>query len=135
MLDHVSVQCADVAASTAFYETVLAPIGGRRIMAFGDVIGFGVPPFPDFWLGPRTTGAGFREAHIAFTAPSRAAARAFFDAAVAAGADVLHRRPCTRSTTLPTTAPSCATPTATTSRPSATPLSKWGAEHLGGGGG
>jgi catechol 2,3-dioxygenase-like lactoylglutathione lyase family enzyme len=90
MLDHLSVQCADVAASAAFYDTVLATIGGQRIMEFGPVIGFGVPPFPDFWLGPRTTGEGFRESHIAFTAPDRAAVHAFFDAAVAAGAEVLH---------------------------------------------
>jgi catechol 2,3-dioxygenase-like lactoylglutathione lyase family enzyme len=45
---------------------------------------------PDFWLGPRTTGEGFRESHIAFTAPDRDAVHAFLDAAVAAGAEVLH---------------------------------------------
>jgi len=89
MLDHLSIQCADVAASAAFYEAVLAPLGGRRILEFGDVVGFGVPPLPDFWLGPRTTGDGSREVHIAFQAPDRAAVRAFFDAAVAAGAEVL----------------------------------------------
>ncbi len=90
MLDHLSIQCADVAASAAFYDIVLAPLGGRRLLDFGTVIGFGVPPKPDFWLGPRTTGDGFREVHVAFTAPDRATVRAFFDAAVAAGADVLH---------------------------------------------
>ena len=36
------------------------------------------------------TGDGFRESHLAFTAPDRATVRAFFDAAVAAGAEVLH---------------------------------------------
>ena len=90
MLDHLSIQCADVAASAAFYDTVLATIGGTRIMDFGEVIGYGVPPQPDFWLGPRQTGEGFRESHIAFSAPSRDAVQAFFDAAVAAGAQVLH---------------------------------------------
>ena len=73
MLDHVAIQCADVGASAAFYDTVLAPLGGKRILEFGDVIGFGVPPMPDFWLGPRNTGEGFRESHIAFAAPDRAA--------------------------------------------------------------
>jgi len=77
MLDHLSIQCADVAASAAFYDTVLRPIGGRRIMDFGPVIGYGVPPMPDFWLGPRTTGEGFREVHIAFRAPDRELVRAF----------------------------------------------------------
>ena len=91
MLDHLSIQCADVAASAWFYDAVLATIGGTRILDFGEVIGYGVPPKPDFWLGPRQTGEGFRESHIAFAAPDRAAVDAFFDAAVAAGAEVLHR--------------------------------------------
>ena len=59
-------------------------------MDFGAVIGFGVAPKPDFWIGPRSTGEGFREAHIAFSAPDRGAVRAFFDAAVARGAEALH---------------------------------------------
>ena len=90
MLDHLSIQCADVAASAQFYDAVLAPIGGVRVMDFGPIIGYGIPPKPDFWLGPVATGDGFRESHIAFTAPTRAAVQAFFDAAVATGAAVLH---------------------------------------------
>jgi len=35
MLDHLSIQCADLAASAAFYDAVLAPLGGQRIMDFG----------------------------------------------------------------------------------------------------
>jgi catechol 2,3-dioxygenase-like lactoylglutathione lyase family enzyme len=89
MIDHVSIQCADVAASSAFYDTVLAPLGGRRVMEFGDVIGYGTE-FPDFWLGPHNTGEGFRESHLAFQAADRGAVQEFFDAAVAAGAEVLH---------------------------------------------
>jgi catechol 2,3-dioxygenase-like lactoylglutathione lyase family enzyme len=90
MIDHLSLQCADVAASAAFYDAVLAPLGGERVMEFGDVIGYGVPPQPQFWLGPWNTGEGFRESHIAFSAPNRAAVRAFFDAAVAVGAEILY---------------------------------------------
>jgi catechol 2,3-dioxygenase-like lactoylglutathione lyase family enzyme len=90
VLDHLSIQCADVAASTAFYDAVLAPLGGTRIAAFGQVVGYGVPPRPDFWIAPRQTGDGFRESHIAFVAPDRAAVRAFFDAARALEAEVLH---------------------------------------------
>ena len=90
MLDHVSIQCADVAASARFYDAVLAPLGGIQIMDFGEVVGYGVPPLPDFWLGSRQTGDGFRETHLAFTAPDRAAVRAFFEIAVASGADALH---------------------------------------------
>ena len=68
MLDHLSIQCTDVAASAVFYDKVLAPLGGTRVLDFGTAVGFGVPPMPDFWIGPQTTGAGFREAHIAFAA-------------------------------------------------------------------
>ena len=90
MLDHLSIQCADVEASAAFYDSVLGAIGGQRIMDFGAVIGYGVPPMPDFWLGPRTTGEAFREAHIAFSAPDRAAVHEFLRRAKDAGAEVLH---------------------------------------------
>jgi catechol 2,3-dioxygenase-like lactoylglutathione lyase family enzyme len=91
MLDHLSIQCADLPASSAFYDKVLATIGGQRILDFGEAIGYGVPPMPDFWLGKQATGDGFRESHIAFSAPDRAAVQAFFDAAVDAGAEVLHQ--------------------------------------------
>jgi len=90
MLDHLSIQCGDVAASARFYDAVLATVGGGRLMDFGEVIGYGVPPMPDFWLGPCTTGDGFRESHIAFAAPDRAAVRAFVAAAQETGAEVLH---------------------------------------------
>lgn len=90
MLDHLSIQCADVAASAAFYDAVLAPLGGTRVMEFGSVIGYGVPPMPDFWLGPLKTGDGFRESHIAFSASDRPAVEAFYAAALAAGAESLH---------------------------------------------
>jgi catechol 2,3-dioxygenase-like lactoylglutathione lyase family enzyme len=90
VIDHLSIQCTDVPASAEFYDAALAPLRGVRVMDFGVVIGFGVAPKPDFWIGPRSTGEGFREAHIAFSAPDRGAVRAFFEAAIAEGAEVLH---------------------------------------------
>jgi catechol 2,3-dioxygenase-like lactoylglutathione lyase family enzyme len=94
MLDHLSIQCADVAASAAFYDAVLPAVGGARILDFdrpeGKVIGYGANRKPDFWLGPLTTGEPNREIHIAFQAPDRAAVRAFFQTAVGRGATVLH---------------------------------------------
>jgi catechol 2,3-dioxygenase-like lactoylglutathione lyase family enzyme len=91
VLDHLSIQCADVPTSATFYDAFLAPLGGQRIMDFdGVVIGYGIPPRPDFWIGPRQTGEGFRESHIAFTANDRATVHACYDAAVALGAEVLH---------------------------------------------
>jgi catechol 2,3-dioxygenase-like lactoylglutathione lyase family enzyme len=90
MIDHLSIQCADPAASAAFYDAVLAPLGGGRVLDFGDVIGFGVGSAPEFWIGPQSTGDGFRESHIAFTASDRTAVHAFFAAAVEIGAEPLH---------------------------------------------
>jgi catechol 2,3-dioxygenase-like lactoylglutathione lyase family enzyme len=90
MLDHVGMQCADMAASAAFYDAVLAPLGVGRFMDFGEAIGYGQPGAPMFWISRQNTGEGFRESHIAFTAADRTAVRAFFDAAVLAGAEVLH---------------------------------------------
>ena len=90
MLDHVSIQCSDVAASTRFYDAVLRPLGGARLMDFGDVVGYGVNEVPDFWVGPLTAGEPNREVHVAFHAPDRNAVRGFFAAAVADGASVLH---------------------------------------------
>ena len=91
MLDHLSIQCADVAVSAAFYDAVLVAVGGQRILEFdGPTIGYGVPPMPDFWIGPNMTGDGFRESHIAFNAPDRAAVDSFFTAGITAGAVVLH---------------------------------------------
>ena len=87
MIDHVSIQVADLTVSAAFYDAMLAPLGGKRVMDFGGQIGYGTE-FPDFWVGPTTTPGTAREAHLAFTAPSRAADRAAFEAAVAA--EVLH---------------------------------------------
>ena len=89
MLDHLGIQCADLAASAEFYDAVLAPLGAQRLMDVGVAIGFGVDK-PDFWVGTFNSGEGFRESHIAFAAADRASVRAFFDAAVAAGAEVLH---------------------------------------------
>lgn len=89
MIDHISIQVRDPAASAAFYDAVLAPLGGWRVLDFGEVIGYGTAG-PTFWIGPLAAGAEFRESHLAFTAPDRAAVQAFFDTAVGLGAEVLH---------------------------------------------
>lgn len=39
MLDHISIQCADLAASAAFYDAVLKEIGAGRVLDFGTRIG------------------------------------------------------------------------------------------------
>jgi catechol 2,3-dioxygenase-like lactoylglutathione lyase family enzyme len=89
MIDHIGFQCADLAASAAFYDRVLAPLGARRIMDYGGALGYGTD-FPHFWISVFDSGEGFRESHIAFRTADRAAVREFFRVAVEAGAEVLH---------------------------------------------
>ena len=90
MLDHVSIQCVDMVSSAAFYDAVLAPLGVARIMDTGTTIGYGTPPRADFWIGAQSTGDGFRESHLSFTAADRASVWGFFEAAERLGAEVLH---------------------------------------------
>jgi catechol 2,3-dioxygenase-like lactoylglutathione lyase family enzyme len=89
VLDHVGFQCADLERAAAFYDAVLAPLGGRRLADFTVAIGYGTD-HADFWIGELNEGEGFRESHIAFAAADRAAVDSFHRAAVAAGAETLH---------------------------------------------
>src|SRR2546423_6183478 len=72
LIDHLSLQVRDVAASAAFYDTVLAPLGGKRMLDFGEGIGY-ASARPTFWIAPTTTDGEPREAHVAFIAADRAA--------------------------------------------------------------
>ena len=91
MIDHVSVNVSDPAASKAFYEAALAPLGYRVVMEFGPVTGLGAsvpgapegaPASPDLWLSPTKSPT---PCHIAVAASSTAQADAFHEAALAAG--------------------------------------------------
>ena len=83
-------EIVDRAPAPRYTTLCSSPLGGRRAVDFGGVIGLGVPPRPEFWIGPRATGGGFRETDIAFAVPGRAAVRALFQAAVSVDAEVLH---------------------------------------------
>lgn len=89
MLDHLSLQVADLERSAAFFDAVLAPLGGRRMMTVDGAIGYG-DQHPSFWIGTPRTGGEAREVHVAFTAGDRGAVDAFRDAAVRVGAEILH---------------------------------------------
>lgn len=80
--------------SLDFYSTVFAPIGMRETMRFSEgerlVVGLsGLDGVPSFWLSP-AAGRESRELHVAFSAPDRAAVDAVHEAALSAGAEVLH---------------------------------------------
>ena len=83
MIDHMGIAVSDLARATAFYEKALAPLGYTVLMKFGEGVGFGVAPKPDFWIDGRTKPTD--KLHIAFHAKGRAQVRAFYEAAIAAG--------------------------------------------------
>ncbi len=94
MIDHLGVQVADVPASAEFSTQVFAPVGLREAMripvAGSFVIGLTGPNgVPDFWVSP-ARGDEARELHVGFSAADRAAVDAVHDAALSAGAEVLH---------------------------------------------
>lgn len=88
MLDHITISVPHIKRSSAFYEQALAPLGIKRLVAYGgtadepDHFGFGSES-PFLFLGQGNPNNGYL--HIALTAPSREAVDAFHHAALAAG--------------------------------------------------
>jgi catechol 2,3-dioxygenase-like lactoylglutathione lyase family enzyme len=82
MLDHLYIPSSDVAASRAFYEQALAPLGLAIVITRPGLVGFGVSPKPEFFLREGTPG---EPVHVAFGAPDRVTVDAFHAAALAAG--------------------------------------------------
>jgi catechol 2,3-dioxygenase-like lactoylglutathione lyase family enzyme len=89
MIDHVTLQVADVSVSRAFYEQVLAPLGIRPGFEDDDAVGFADGDRFPFWLIPAERSED-RELHIAFLAASREHVNAFHRAALQAGGEILH---------------------------------------------
>jgi catechol 2,3-dioxygenase-like lactoylglutathione lyase family enzyme len=86
MIDHVSVPVRDLAKAGTFYESVLAPLGLRKLVVREATIGFG-KSYPELWLNlrefvPQTSNPG---GHICLRAPNEDAVRAFHAAALANG--------------------------------------------------
>jgi catechol 2,3-dioxygenase-like lactoylglutathione lyase family enzyme len=82
MLDHIVINVSDLAASKAFYERALAPLGISTQLEFPGTAGLGKNGKPAFWLRP---GGGQEHVHVAFVATDRATVDAFHEAALAAG--------------------------------------------------
>jgi catechol 2,3-dioxygenase-like lactoylglutathione lyase family enzyme len=84
ILDHIGLSVADYEASKAFFAAALKPLDIALVMEVQGWAGFGRNERPQFWFG---TGDGAQKPmHIAFVAESRAQVRAFYDAALRAGA-------------------------------------------------
>ena len=107
----------DLAASRAFYEAALAPLGFAVVMEFETRVAFGPPARPIFLVVEREPTAGI---HLAFQADDRDRVDAFHAAALAAGGRTTAGPASGPTTTRTTTARSSSTRTATTPKPSAT---------------
>jgi len=90
MIDHMGIFVRDYSSSKAFYKKALAPLGIRELKEYakatvsqGEFVGFGSDGKPSFWIGVGDACAGI---HLAFSAKSRGAVDAFFQAAIEAGA-------------------------------------------------
>ncbi len=95
MIDHISLAVSDIAASRAFFDKALAPLGAARKMDFGEGTGYITSGYgtqasrPVFWIGAAVpaapAGAPPHGQHVAFHAETRAAVDAFYREAMAAG--------------------------------------------------
>ncbi len=84
MIDHLKLFVADPAASRAFYEAALKPLGYRVMLEPAPgVVGMGADR-PDFWLAPADGPTTF--SHVCFRADSEEQVKRFHAAALAAGA-------------------------------------------------
>jgi catechol 2,3-dioxygenase-like lactoylglutathione lyase family enzyme len=83
MFDHIMLRTQQFEAMSAFYEQALAPLGIKKLMAFDKAAGFGRDK-PALWISvssePRSS------VHLALSSPDQSAVRAFYTAALAAGA-------------------------------------------------
>lgn len=86
MIDHVSIPVADLAASAAFYDRVLEPLGLRRLAERPATIGYG-KRYPEFWLNLRAGMTPLSDSghHVCLRCRSQAAVDAFHAAALARG--------------------------------------------------
>jgi len=92
IIDHFGIGVSDYPRAKEFYAAALAPLGITLVMEVGPeqsashvhACGFGKGGKPEFWIG--SDGKTTPPAHIAFVVDSRAEVRAFYDAALRAGA-------------------------------------------------
>ncbi|AMN38900.1 lactoylglutathione lyase [Rhodoplanes sp. Z2-YC6860] len=127
MIDHIGFAVSDYERAKTFYAKALAPLGYALIMevpAEGNpsgapAAGFGEGGKPDFWIGAE--GGIDKPLHVAFQTKDRASVDAFHKAALTAGGKDNGAPGCGRTITRTIMRRSCSIPTATTSRPSATP--------------
>ncbi|KAE9980374.1 hypothetical protein EG327_006584 [Venturia inaequalis] len=83
-VSHIGLTVSHLPTSCSFFLAALQPLGYRFVGQFGNQIGLGVNE-ADFFLTQETPGIKAGAAHVAFSAPSRAAVRNFYANALRAG--------------------------------------------------
>jgi catechol 2,3-dioxygenase-like lactoylglutathione lyase family enzyme len=90
MIDHTGLQVSNPTRSRHFYDCALAPLGYKMIREVPQeytnglvVLGYGVPPKPDFWISEGTPNKPL--IHIAFRAANQQQVDDFYKAALRAG--------------------------------------------------
>jgi catechol 2,3-dioxygenase-like lactoylglutathione lyase family enzyme len=88
MIDHVSLGVKSLAASHAFYDAVLAPLGYSKLIVHEATTGYG-KTYPEFWLNLRENRVPARDngTHVCLRARDQATVDAFYAAALKAGAE------------------------------------------------
>ena len=82
MIAHTTLLVKNYAKSKAFYTKVLATLGYRQNMEYGDSAGFNDGKNTDFWISAEKKVV---PTHLAFEARNRNQVKAFHKAALAAG--------------------------------------------------
>ncbi|WP_315838394.1 VOC family protein [Bradyrhizobium prioriisuperbiae] len=87
MIDHISIAVRDLAASAAFYQHVLEPLGYSRLVERPATIGFG-QKYPEVWLNARPAMRPLDDdtgAHVCLRAKTTEAVQDFHARALASG--------------------------------------------------
>jgi catechol 2,3-dioxygenase-like lactoylglutathione lyase family enzyme len=83
MIAHTTLPVSDFAKSKGFYSRVLATLGYRQNMEYGESAGFNDGNNTDFWISAEKS---MVPTHLAFQAGNRREVEAFHKAALDAGA-------------------------------------------------
>ena len=84
MIAHTSIPVGDYPRAKKFYTKLLATLGYKQNMEYGEAAGFNDGKNTDFWIA--TNDRGIVPVHVAFEAKSKAEVNKFYKAALAAGA-------------------------------------------------
>ncbi len=88
ILSHISVGTNRFEEARKFYDAVMSALGAKPVMEVPGAVAYG-RQFPEFWLQTPIDGQKATTAngiHFGFSAPSKEAVHAFYDAALANGA-------------------------------------------------